>query len=132
MRTTHTVAIDDETRKTLEALHRALGKSRRRIVAEAVAGYAVLLDLNETARPRKEIRPCPSESFCSSARSSSRSSRRSRPSSSSSGGTNETLRAERDEARESYCLLMEAYRGGDGKVTANKLGWGYLFAEDSK
>ena len=44
----------------------------------------------------------------------------------------DTLRAERDEARESYCLLMEAYRGGDGKVTANKLGWGYLFAEDSK
>ena len=44
----------------------------------------------------------------------------------------ERLRAERDEARESYCLLMEAYRGGDGRVTANKLGWGYLFAEDSK
>ena len=44
----------------------------------------------------------------------------------------EKLRVERDEARESYCLLMEAYRGGDGKVTANKLGWGYLFAEDSK
>jgi len=44
----------------------------------------------------------------------------------------ERLRAERDEVRESYCLLMEAYRGGDGRVTANKLGWCYLFAEDSK
>jgi len=44
----------------------------------------------------------------------------------------ETLTDERDEVRESYCLLMEAYRGGDGRVTANKLGWGYLFAEDSK
>jgi hypothetical protein len=44
----------------------------------------------------------------------------------------ERLRAERDEARESYCLLMEAYRGGDGRVTANKLGWCYLFAKDSK
>jgi hypothetical protein len=44
----------------------------------------------------------------------------------------ERLTDERDEARESYCLLMEAYRGGDGRVTANKLGWGYLFAEDSK
>jgi uncharacterized coiled-coil DUF342 family protein len=43
-----------------------------------------------------------------------------------------TLTAERDEIRLSYCLLMEAYRGGDGRVTANKLGWGYLFAEDSK
>lgn len=42
------------------------------------------------------------------------------------------LRAERDEIRLSYCSLMEAYRGGDGRVTANKLGWGYLFAEDSK
>ena len=40
------------------------------------------------------------------------------------------LTAERDEARQSYCSLMEAYRGGDGRVTANKLGWGYLFAED--
>ena len=44
----------------------------------------------------------------------------------------ETLRKERDEVRESYCSLMEAYRGGDGRVTANKLGWGYLFEEDSK
>jgi hypothetical protein len=44
----------------------------------------------------------------------------------------ETLTAERDEVRQSYCSLMEAYRGGDGRVTANKLGWGYLFAEDSK
>jgi hypothetical protein len=44
----------------------------------------------------------------------------------------ERLRAERDEVRQSYCSLMEAYRGGDGRVTANKLGWGYLFAEDSK
>jgi hypothetical protein len=44
----------------------------------------------------------------------------------------ERLREERDEIRLSYCLLMEAYRGGDGRVTANKLGWGYLFAEDSK
>lgn len=44
----------------------------------------------------------------------------------------ETLTAERDEIRLSYCSLMEAYRGGDGMVTANKLGWGYLFAEDSK
>jgi phage shock protein A len=44
----------------------------------------------------------------------------------------ETLTAERDEIRLSYCSLMEAYRGGDGRVTANKLGWGYLFAEDSK
>ena len=40
------------------------------------------------------------------------------------------LRAERDEIRRSYCSLMEAYRGGDGRVTANKLGWGYLFEED--
>ena len=40
------------------------------------------------------------------------------------------LRAERDEVRKSYCSLMEAYRGGDGRVTANKLGWGYLFEED--
>jgi uncharacterized coiled-coil DUF342 family protein len=40
------------------------------------------------------------------------------------------LRAERDEVRQSYCSLMEAYRGGDGRVTANKLGWGYLFEED--
>jgi regulator of replication initiation timing len=42
---------------------------------------------------------------------------------------NET-KIERDETRESYCSLMEAYRGGDGRVTANKLGWGYLFEED--
>ena len=41
------------------------------------------------------------------------------------------LRAERDEVRKSYCSLMEAYRGGDGRVTANKLGWGYLFEEDT-
>ena len=40
------------------------------------------------------------------------------------------LRAERDEVRQSYCSLMEAYRGGDGRVTANKLGWGYLFEDD--
>ena len=40
------------------------------------------------------------------------------------------LRDERDEIRLSYCSLMEAYRGGDGRVTANKLGWGYLFEED--
>jgi hypothetical protein len=40
------------------------------------------------------------------------------------------LRKERDEVRQSYCSLMEAYRGGDGRVTANKLGWGYLFEED--
>ena len=40
------------------------------------------------------------------------------------------LRSERDEVRKSYCSLMEAYRGGDGRVTANKLGWGYLFEED--
>jgi hypothetical protein len=39
------------------------------------------------------------------------------------------LRDERDEIRLSYCSLMEAYRGGDGRVTANKLGWGYLFEE---
>ncbi len=44
----------------------------------------------------------------------------------------ERLRAERDEVRQSYCSLMEAYRGGDGRVTANKLGWGYLFEEDGK
>ncbi len=44
----------------------------------------------------------------------------------------DALREERDEVRQSYCSLMEAYRGGDGRVTANKLGWGYLFAEDSK
>jgi hypothetical protein len=44
----------------------------------------------------------------------------------------ERLTAERDEIRLSYCSLMEAYRGGDGRVTANKLGWGYLFAKDSK
>ena len=43
----------------------------------------------------------------------------------------ERLRAERDEVRKSYCSLMEAYRGGDGRVTANKLGWGYLFEEDT-
>ena len=41
----------------------------------------------------------------------------------------DALRAERDEVRKSYCSLMEAYRGGDGRVTANKLGWGYLFEE---
>ena len=35
----------------------------------------------------------------------------------------DALRAERDEVRQSYCSLMEAYRGGDGRVTANKLGW---------
>jgi hypothetical protein len=40
------------------------------------------------------------------------------------------LTKERDEVRQSYCSLMEAYRGGDGRVTANKLGWGYLFEED--
>ena len=39
---------------------------------------------------------------------------------------------ERDEARQSYCSLMEAYRGGDGKATAEKMGWQYLFKEDSK
>ena len=44
----------------------------------------------------------------------------------------ERLRAERDEVRQSYCSLMEAYRGGNGRVTANKLGWGYLFEEDGK
>jgi hypothetical protein len=44
----------------------------------------------------------------------------------------DALRAERDEVRESYCSLMEAYRGGDGRVTANKLGWGYLFGEEGK
>ena len=43
----------------------------------------------------------------------------------------DALRAERDEVRKSYCSLMEAYRGGDGRVTANKLGWGYLFEEDT-
>ena len=43
----------------------------------------------------------------------------------------DALRAERDEVRQSYCSLMEAYRGGDGRVTANKLGWGYLFEEDT-
>jgi len=42
----------------------------------------------------------------------------------------DALRAERDEVRQSYCSLMEAYRGGDGRATANKLGWGYLFEED--
>ena len=44
----------------------------------------------------------------------------------------ERLRAERDEVRKSYCSLMEAYRGGDGRVTANKLGWGYLFPRRPK
>ena len=44
----------------------------------------------------------------------------------------DALREERDDIRRSYCSLMEAYRGGDGRVTANKLGWGYLFEEDSK
>jgi hypothetical protein len=39
---------------------------------------------------------------------------------------------ERDEARQSYCSLMEAYRGGDGKATAEKMGWQYLFKEDGK
>ena len=39
------------------------------------------------------------------------------------------LREERDDIRRSYCSLMEAYRGGEGRVTANKLGWGYLFEE---
>jgi hypothetical protein len=43
-----------------------------------------------------------------------------------------TLTAERDEVRRSYCSLMEAYRGGDGVVTAHELGWGYLFEEDGK
>jgi hypothetical protein len=42
------------------------------------------------------------------------------------------LTAERDEIRLSYCSLMEAYRGGDGVVTAHELGWGYLFEEDGK
>jgi len=42
----------------------------------------------------------------------------------------DALRAERDEVRQSYCSLMEAYRGGDGRVTANKLRWGYLFEDD--
>ena len=42
----------------------------------------------------------------------------------------DALRAERDEVRQSYCSLMEAYRGGDGRITANKLGWSYLFEED--
>jgi FtsZ-binding cell division protein ZapB len=44
----------------------------------------------------------------------------------------DALRAERDEVRQSYCSLMEAYRGGDGRVTANKLGWGYLFEKENK
>ena len=44
----------------------------------------------------------------------------------------DALRAERDEVRQSYCSLMEAYRGGNGRVTANKLGWGYLFEEDKE
>ena len=44
----------------------------------------------------------------------------------------DALRAERDEVRKSYCSLMEAYRGGDGRVTANKLGWGYLFPRRPK
>ena len=42
----------------------------------------------------------------------------------------DALRAERDEVRQSYCSLMEAYRGGNGRITANKLGWGYLFEEE--
>ena len=41
----------------------------------------------------------------------------------------DALRAERDEVRQSYCSLMEAYRGGNGRITANKLGWGYLFED---
>ena len=44
----------------------------------------------------------------------------------------DALRAERDEVRQSYCSLMEAYRGGDGRITANKLGWGYLFEKENK
>jgi FtsZ-binding cell division protein ZapB len=44
----------------------------------------------------------------------------------------DALREERDDIRRSYCSLMEAYRGGEGRVTANKLGWGYLFEEDNK
>ncbi len=44
----------------------------------------------------------------------------------------ERLTAERDEVRQSYCSLMEAYRGGDGKATAKKMGWQYLFKEDGK
>ena len=44
----------------------------------------------------------------------------------------ERLTAERDEVRQSYCSLMEAYRGGDGKATAEKMGWQYLFKEDGK
>ena len=44
----------------------------------------------------------------------------------------DALRAERDEVRQSYCSLMEAYRGGDGRITANKLGWGYLFPRRPK
>ena len=43
----------------------------------------------------------------------------------------DALRAERDDVRQAYCSLMEAYRGGDGRVTANKLGWGYLFEENT-
>jgi hypothetical protein len=48
------------------------------------------------------------------------------------GNEIERLRAERDEVRQSYCSLMEAYRGGNGRVTANKLGWGYLFEKENK
>ena len=48
------------------------------------------------------------------------------------GEQSDRFRAERDEVRKSYCSLMEAYRGGDGRVTANKLGWGYLFPRRPK
>ena len=50
VRTTKSVAIDDTTAEELNALHAALGISRRRIVREAIAGYSVLLDLSTTAR----------------------------------------------------------------------------------
>jgi hypothetical protein len=35
----------------------------------------------------------------------------------------ERLRAERDEARATYCRLLEAYKRGDGRQEAKKRGW---------
>ena len=76
------VAVDDKTYEILDALAKGLSKSRRQIVTEAIAGYAVIQELSQTAKPRKETRPCSDTSFlpppasCSCAQRSSRSSSR--------------------------------------------------------
>jgi len=35
----------------------------------------------------------------------------------------DALRVERDEARATYCRLLEAYKRGDGREEAKKRGW---------